>query len=92
MGWRIGQFFLVIGLVTLVVFAGTASERQPAWEYGLVGLVSSVLGGYLMWRNRIIVRETERFRTIRKLSKKRTKSSEKFDEKEVFKRNNKEGE
>lgn len=86
MGWRIGQFFLAIGLISLVVFTSGVSQRMLVWEPGLIGLLSTVLGVYLMWRYRVVVEETERFRTLRKLRQKRTKQSEKFDEKEVFKR------
>ena len=43
---RLGQFFLVIGLICLVIFVTTNRVDNPAYGFFIAGLALSLLGGF----------------------------------------------
>lgn len=63
---RVGQFFLFIGLILLVIFFTTDHSLNKGAEYLFIGLLSSVLGFALILRNRKPHQESRRFRILRK--------------------------
>lgn len=66
MAARIGQFFLFLGLIVLVVFFGTDQVRQPVYGLFCIGSVLFGFGILLIWRNRQPPPPSERFRLFRK--------------------------
>ncbi|MBN2148981.1 MAG: hypothetical protein JW726_16470 [Anaerolineales bacterium] len=74
---RIGVFFLMIGLVLLVIFFTTDQAQHPAYGFFFIGAALTFLGGYLIWRNRKPPAPTERFRTLRKMRQKQAERREK---------------
>jgi hypothetical protein len=68
---RLGQFFLVIGLISLIIFFTTDQISNPGYGFFFVGAALTFLGGFLIWRDRKPPSETERFRTMRKMRQKR---------------------
>lgn len=67
---RLGQFFLVIGLILLAIFFTTDQSSSPACGLFFFGAVLAFLGGYLIWRDLKPPPETQRFRTLRKMRQK----------------------
>ena len=67
---RLGQFFLIIGLISLVIFITTNQVDNPAYGYFVVGLALSLLGGFLMVKNRKPPPPTARFQAYRKMRQK----------------------
>jgi hypothetical protein len=66
MSARIGQFFLYIGLIVLVIFVATSQAQRPAFSYLCGGGLSLVFGIFLIWRVRRPPPEAGRFRLLRK--------------------------
>lgn len=62
---RIGQFFLFIGLISLTIFFTTDHALDPGVEYLFIGLLLSLIGISLIWRNRQAPQESKRFRILR---------------------------
>jgi hypothetical protein len=67
MARQIGHFFLFIGLITLVIFGGSAYARQPAWNYGLIGFALFAFGFFLSLRNPVPKTPSNRFQFVRKI-------------------------
>ncbi len=67
---RVGQFFLFVGIILLVVFF--VSDQNTYFEPGFffIGLVLSFLGVYIIWRNWKPASESKRFRMLRRMRKK----------------------
>jgi hypothetical protein len=83
---RIGQFFLFIGLILLVIFFFTDQAQNPSYGYFFFGAASTFLGGYLMWRYRKPGPQADRFRSLRRAQ---MKSAERKAEKKAKKAANK---
>jgi hypothetical protein len=74
---KVGQFFLYLGLILLVIFFASDQAQHPAYGYFFAGAGLVFLGGYLMWRDRPPVEpNTERFRTLRKIREQQKKRAE----------------
>lgn len=73
MTWRVGQFFLTIGLVVLVLFWATGEVNQPDWSFFCGGALAVALGVLLIVRDRPPPQETGRFRMIKERGRKRGK-------------------
>ena len=71
MNTRIGQFFFLIGLLVLFTFFASYMNATPYYSLFLIGLGSTFLGVIMMIRSRKPSGESERFRRIRKLRKKK---------------------
>jgi len=64
---KVGQFFLFIGLILLVIFFATDQARHPSYGYFIGGFACVFLGGFMMFRYRKPAEpNTARFRTVRK--------------------------
>jgi len=68
---RLGQFFLLIGLILLILFFFTEGGQNPRPLLLLGGLASTVFGISLIWRSRAPAAPSERFRTVRKTFQKK---------------------
>ena len=79
--WQIGQFFLYIGLIALILFFITAQVGEPYFLVFCSGLLVMIFGGYVMWIGRNPVQPSGRFRTLRRLSE-RKQDEEKEQKKE----------
>lgn len=67
MSRQIGQFFLFIGLLVLVIFFATNQINEPAWGYCCSGLSLVGIAFYLLFRSRPHSATGARFRAIRRL-------------------------
>jgi hypothetical protein len=76
MGWRIGQFFFLVGLLVIFMFAASLANETPQGTYLLIGLPTTILGLFIMFKSRQPPGESQRFRRIRKMrSRKKDKAS-----------------
>ena len=74
---KVGQFFIIIGLILLVIFFISSLGRAPAFGYLLGGLGLVILGGYIYLQDRPPADpNTARFRTVRKVRERREKQRE----------------
>lgn len=71
LSWRLGQFFLFMGLLALFVFIVSLQAGNPSLPYCLFGLFFLIIGAYALWRGRRPeIPPEERFRTYRRLRSK----------------------
>jgi Na+/melibiose symporter-like transporter len=77
---QIGEFFIFIGLILLVIFFASDQNQERAWGYFIVGLALVALGAIMMFRRRGPEIESSRFRTYRKLRDKPKKVKKKIEE------------
>ncbi len=66
---RLGQFFLFVGIILLVIFFVSDQNTYFQPMFFFVGLLLSLLGVYLIWRDWKPVNESSRFRTLRRMRK-----------------------
>lgn len=71
--WQVGQFLVVIGLISLIVFFITDQVKTPDYMFFCSGLLVVILGGYVMWSGRNPPQPSERFRIFRRRAEKREK-------------------
>ena len=71
MGTRVGQFFFLVGLLVMFVFFASFVTATPHYNLFLIGLGSVLIGAFIMVKSRKPPGESERFRRIRKLRKKK---------------------
>jgi hypothetical protein len=70
---RLGWFFVLIGLVFLVIFFTTDQAENPGYGFLLLGSAALFFGGSLVWRSRkpdVPDVEDVRFRTVRRIRQK----------------------
>lgn len=72
---RVGQFFLFIGVISLVVFFTTGRSGEQGYEFFFIGLLSCILGIALIWKGRKPPPESRRFRLFRKKKSKAEQES-----------------
>ena len=78
--WQVGQFFIFVALIILIVFFITNQVGSPEFLYFCSGFALLIWGGYLMWRGRNPTpSSSERFRSIRRISE---RGQEKGEEQE----------
>jgi O-antigen/teichoic acid export membrane protein len=82
MSRQIGEFFLFIGIVLLVIFFASDQSENTAWGYFIGGAALTALGGYLMWRNRRPDLESGRFKSYRRMRDRPKKVKKKIREEE----------
>ncbi len=63
---RIGAFFLIVGILLIYIFWGSAQSSLPNFRWLLFGLLAIIWGIALIFRGREAT-ESQRFRTIKKL-------------------------
>jgi hypothetical protein len=68
---RVGSFFVIIGLVLLMIFFFTDQAKYPSFGYFASGGALLFLGGYLWWSDRKPPVESSRFRALRRARQKR---------------------
>jgi protein-S-isoprenylcysteine O-methyltransferase Ste14 len=68
---RVGTFFLVIGLIMLVVFFVTDQSQNPEIFLFLGGLLVSFIGVLLIWKDWKPREPANRFRLMRRMRKKK---------------------
>jgi hypothetical protein len=68
-GYRLGSFFILIGLGLIFLFWITTQGENPQPEGNLLilGMGSLALGVWQAWRNRPKPQDVERFKTAKKL-------------------------
>lgn len=71
MRWQIGQFFLFVGLLVLMIFLITDWAGSPGYAYLCSGIAGLLLGISLMWLGRNPAQTPERFRMIHGLRRRR---------------------
>ena len=80
---KIGQYFMFIGLILLVIFFVSSQGHSPAFEYLVGGLGLTILGGYIFFQDRNPVEpNTTRFRSLRKLRERRAKRREESEQRQ----------
>lgn len=68
LAWRIGQFFLFIGLLALFIFFVTLQAGNPSVAFCFSAGFFTTVGGYALWRGRRTEpAPDERFRYVRKI-------------------------
>ena len=78
---RLGVFFILVGLVLLVIFFTTDQSKTPGYGFFFAGIAALYLGGALFWRSRKPPAEEPRFRTLRRIRQKHAaRKSRKNDE------------
>lgn len=70
MSARIGQFFVYLGLIALVIFLATAQATRPAFSYLCGGALSLLFGIFLISRIKSTPTDAGRFRLLRGSGKK----------------------
>ncbi len=74
---RIGCFFLLIGIVLLVIFLASDAAHQPAYTY-LCFSVVGLLFGFVLWaQGKPPPGASERFRSVRKMRESSKKGKKK---------------
>ena len=74
---RVGQFFLLLGLIALVIFFATRQSQTPMYALLCGGLALVSLGIYIFWRSWKAPEESGRFRSWRKWQDKRKQKKKK---------------
>jgi len=73
---RLGEFFLFIGLIVLIIFFATDQSQDPqAWLFFL-GLGMLGLGAYFIWKDWKPPAPRQRFKMFRKQEKKKKEGGE----------------
>lgn len=65
MAFRIGQFFVLLGLLFFLIFYASYAGNRPEENFFGWGLLFLAGGGFLMYQNRKPPSEVERFRGVR---------------------------
>lgn len=77
--YRLGIFFIIIGLGFLFMYWITTqgNDPQPEGNFLIIGGASFALGVWQMWANRPKPEDVERFTTARKLLRREKKEKKK---------------
>ena len=81
---RVGVFFISMSLIVLLVFFASVQAEQSNLTLFIVGFIGLIMGGFIVWRNRIPPPPDDRFRALRSSRAKRA-------EKKKQKKENKQG-
>jgi hypothetical protein len=73
---KIGAFFLIVGGLALVIFFASTASEAPSFDFLLVGLGSTLLGGYLIFQGREPPAPSGRFRILNRKRKKEEKEEQ----------------
>lgn len=79
--WQVGQFFLLCGILLLVLYFATSQVDSPILYYFCFGVVFLLLGLYMMWIGRNPPIASDRFRSLRRMSEKKKKPSKNEEKK-----------
>jgi cytochrome c biogenesis protein CcdA len=75
LSFRIGQFFLFVGLITLIIFFAALSGNEPVGVYFCAGALLFLIGIFLMFRFRSPGKTSGRFRVLRKEKEERERKA-----------------
>lgn len=70
MSGRIGQYFLFIGLITLIIYFASEQAQTPDYRFFCSGLVLFLFGAVIWWRAHEPAKDTGRFRILRQRKEK----------------------
>jgi quinol-cytochrome oxidoreductase complex cytochrome b subunit len=74
LGYRVGIFFIFVGLLTLIPFVASDQLKSPDYRYFFTAFFLLVIGGILLWRNRPQrPQSATRFRLFKRKSKEKRK-------------------
>lgn len=79
---RVGVFFISMSLIVLLVYFASVQAEQSNIKLFIVGFIGLVLGGIIVWRNRIPPPPVERFRGLRSSRVKRAEKKKQKKEKQ----------
>ena len=79
--WNVGQFFLLCGILLLVLYYATSQVDSPIVYYFCFGVVFLLLGVYMMWIGRNPSIASDRFRSLRRMSEKKKKPKKEAEKK-----------
>ena len=79
--WNVGQFFLLSGILLLVLYFATSQVNSPIVYYFCFGVILLLFGVYLMWIGRNPPIASDRFRSVRRMSEKKKKPKKEADKK-----------
>jgi uncharacterized membrane protein YfcA len=71
--WNVGQFFLLCGILLLLLYFATSQVDSPIVYYFCFGVILLLLGVYMMWIGRNPSIASDRFRSLRRMSEKKKK-------------------
>lgn len=71
LSWRLGEFFLFMGMLALFVFIIGLQAGNPSLVYCLFGMFFVIIGAFALWRGRRPeIPSDERFQAYRRLRSK----------------------
>jgi len=73
---RIGRFFLLIGLLSVIIFIATSQAGNPQYGYFCWGIPGIMLGIYFLGRSQKKPHPSGRFRLLRNKGKKKKDNQE----------------
>jgi len=74
---QIGLFFLLLGLLGLILFVATFLSNSPIWWLGFVSTLFVIFGGWLLSKSRTSPPTDERFRSYRRYRSRREEGKKK---------------
>ncbi len=80
---RLGQFFVFLGLLFLIIFFAVDQSQNPQLGVFLFGVVSVCLGIYLIVRDFKSPPESQRFRGVRKYMQTRKEKKKEKEKKKL---------
>jgi hypothetical protein len=75
--WQVGEFFVLLGVLLLIIFFITGQVDSPIYWYFCIGVPVLGLGIFFMWTGRNPVEASKRFRIMRNFSERREKKKKK---------------
>lgn len=76
MARQIGLFFLLVGVLGLILFYTTIHGDKISWLLGLLSLLSAVSGFFIILKSYTPAETDERFRSYRKYRERRQEKKE----------------
>jgi multisubunit Na+/H+ antiporter MnhG subunit len=73
---RIGQFFIFLGAIALIVFFTTGNSTTPPTMFFLVGAALLIFGIFLMWKDWKPGPQSGRFRILKGSKRRKEKKEE----------------
>jgi hypothetical protein len=73
MAYKIGIFFIMIGIIGLLIFITSVQAQQALCIWGAASVIAIVFGLVLAIRNRVAAPPSEYFRIVRQVKDKKKK-------------------
>lgn len=71
--WPVGQFFVLLGVLMLILYFISTQTSSPMLLSFCSGVVLLMIGVYFLWTGRNPPTSSERFRILRGMSERRNK-------------------